>query len=152
VKVWRLCRKRHAAFDGEGARIAGGRWNRRATAVIYTSSALSLAVLEYFVNLSSRVAPPDLVVVTADVPDALEITTVEIAGLPRSWRKYPAAEALAELGTRWALEKKTAILAVPSAVVPQERNYLLNPAHPDFRKITVGKPEPFSLDLRMWKG
>ena len=152
MRVWRLCRKRYAAFDGEGARIAGGRWNRRGTAVVYTSSALSLAVLEYFVNLSSRVTPPDLVVVTADVPDTLEITTVGVAGLPRSWRKYPAAEALAELGTRWAQEKKTPILAVPSAVVPQEKNYLLNPAHPDFKKITVGKPEAFSLDLRMWKG
>jgi RES domain-containing protein len=152
VRVWRLCRKRYSAFDGEGARLAGGRWNRRGTAVIYTSSALSLAVLEYFVNLSSRVTPPDLVVVTAEVPDDLEITTVRIAGLPRSWRKYPAPEALAELGSRWAQENRTPILGVPSAVVPQETNYLLNPAHPDFKKIAVGKPEPFSLDLRMWKG
>ena len=56
------------------------------------------------------------------------------------------------MGSRWAQEGKTPILSVPSAVVPQERNYLLNPAHAEFQKITVGKPEPFSLDLRMWKG
>jgi RES domain-containing protein len=151
VRVWRLCRKKYSAFDGEGARLAGGRWNRRGTAVVYTSDTLSLAVLEYFVNISSRQAPADLVEVTAEVPEGLAMTTLDPATLPRGWRRYPAPEALAEIGSRWAEEKKTAILAVPSAVVPQERNYLLNPAHPEFRRITVGKAEPFSLDLRMFK-
>ena len=151
MRVWRLCRRKNAAFDGEGARLAGGRWNRRGTAVVYTSATLSLAVLEYFVNLPGGQAPADLVSIPADVPDALPVSSLDSAGLPRGWRKYPALEALAELGARWVEEGKAAILAVPSAVVPKERNYLLNPAHTDFRRITVGKPEPFSLDFRMWK-
>jgi len=151
MQLWRLCRKKYVAFDGEGARLAGGRWNRRGTAVVYTSATLSLAVLEYFVNLPTSVAPPDLVMVRADLPDGLAVKSLDAAGLPRNWRQYPAPESLAEMGSRWAEEGKTAVLAVPSAVVPQEKNYLLNPAHPDFRRITIGRPEPFSLDLRMWK-
>jgi RES domain-containing protein len=152
VRVWRLCRRKNAAFDGEGARLAGGRWNRRGTAVVYTSATLSLAVLEFFVNLPGGHAPADLAAIPADVPDALSVSSLESEALPRGWRKYPAPEALAELGARWVEEGKAAILAVPSAVVPKERNYLFNPAHADFRRITVGRPEPFSLDIRLWKG
>lgn len=152
MRVWRLCRKKHAAFDGEGARLAGGRWNRRGTAVVYTSATLSLALLEYFVNLGAADdAPTDLVSVAADIPDGVAITSVAIAALPRGWRRYPAPEALAELGARWVEQRGAAVLSVPSAVVPGERNYLINPAHPDFRRITVGRPEPFPLDARMWK-
>ncbi|HJW13678.1 MAG TPA: RES family NAD+ phosphorylase [Thermoanaerobaculia bacterium] len=151
MQLWRLCRKKYVAFDGEGARLAGGRWNRRGTAVVYTSATLSLAVLEYFVNLPASVAPPDLVMVRADLAEGLAVKSLDAAGLPRNWRQYPAPESLAEMGSRWAEEGKTPVLAVPSAVVPQEKNYLLNPAHPDFRRITIGRPEPFSLDLRMWK-
>jgi RES domain-containing protein len=151
LQLWRLCRKKNIAFDGEGSRLAGGRWNRRGTAIVYTSATLSLAVLEYFVNLPRAAAPQDLVAIAAEVPKDLPISSVEEGSLPRGWRKYPAPEALAEIGTRWFEERKTPILAVPSAVVPQEKNYLLNPAHPRFREIRIGKPEPLSLDSRMWK-
>ena len=151
MRVWRLCRRKYAAFGGEGARLAGGRWNRRGTAVVYTSATLSLAVLEYFVNLPAAAAPPDLVAVAADLGKDIPMSSLDVNDLPRGWRKYPAPEALADFGGRWVEEGKTAVLAVPSAVVPQERNYLLNPAHPRFREITVGKPEPLSLDPRMWK-
>ncbi len=151
MKVWRLCRKKHAAFDGEGARLAGGRWNRRGTAVVYTSATLSLAVLEYFVNLPAAAAPPDLVAISAEVPEGIPISSLNAESLPRGWQKYPAPEALAELGSRWVEEAGTAVLAVPSAVVSQEKNYLLNPAHPRFAEIVPGKPEPLSLDARMWK-
>jgi RES domain-containing protein len=151
LQVWRLCRKKNIAFDGEGSRLAGGRWNRRGTAVVYTSATLSLAVLEYFVNLPRAAAPQDLVAIAAEVPKDHTITSVEESALPRGWRKYPAPETLAEIGTRWFEERKTPILAVPSAVVPQEKNYLLNPVHPRFREIRIEKPEPLSLDTRMWK-
>jgi RES domain-containing protein len=152
LQVWRLCRKKNVAFDGEGSRLAGGRWNRRGTAVVYTSATLSLAVLEYFVNLPVAAAPQDLVAISAEVPGGIPISSVNAEDLPRGWRKYPAPEALADLGTRWVDEAGTAILAVPSAVVPQEKNYLLNPSHPRFAEIVPGKPEPLSLDSRMWKG
>ncbi len=152
LRVWRLCRKKHAAFDGEGARLAGGRWNRPGSPVVYTSATLSLALLEYFVNLGSAAdAPPDLVSIAAEVPDGVAVASIDLPALPRGWRRYPAPETLAELGTQWVERRTTAVLSVPSAVVPQERNYLINPAHPDFRRITVGRPEAFPLDARMWK-
>ena len=149
MRVWRLCSKKHAAFDGEGARLAGGRWNLPGTPVVYTSATLSLAVLELLVHVDVAMVPAELVTVLADVPDALRIEQVDIDRLPRGWHRYPAPEALAEIGTRWARELRTPILSVPSAIVPHERNYLLNPLHPDHRRVRVGRVERFMLDPRI---
>jgi RES domain-containing protein len=149
VRVWRLCKKAHAAFDGEGARRAGGRWNRRGTPVVYASQSLSLAALELLVHADPAFLPADLVAIAADVPDALAVEPIEAAGLPRDWRRYPAPEALADRGSDWARAGRTPVLSVPYAVVPQERNFLLNPAHPDFGRIRTGKPEPFAFDTRL---
>jgi RES domain-containing protein len=149
MRVWRLCRRKHAAFDGEGARLAGGRWNRRGTAVVYASETLSLAALEYLVHLDVTLAPRDLVAAAADLPDVLPVTRFEVADLPRNWRRYPAPEALAERGTEWAEARRTAVLSVPSALVPSERNILLNPGHPDFKKLRLLPPERFSFDPRL---
>lgn len=118
---------------------------------MYASETLSLAALEYFVHVDARQAPADLVAVPADVPDAVSRARLEASGLPRNWRRYPAPPALADLGSRWANEARTAILVVPSAVIPAEANYLLNPRHADFTKIRFGPPQPFSFDPRMWK-
>ena len=104
---------------------------------------------EYLVHLEPREAPRDLVLVAADIPAGLTVASVKVGDLPSRWRQYPAPEALARIGTRWAEEGKTAILRVPSAVVPQELNCLLNPRHSDFRKIRIGRPERFSFDPRL---
>ena len=149
MRVWRLCKIKHIAFDGEGARRAGGRWNRRGTRVVYTSESLSLAALELLVHCEIALAPEDLVAVPAEVPDAIAREELSAADLPRDWRVHPAPEGLARLGTDWIRRGKTAVLGVPSAVVPAERNFLLNPAHPDFARIRVGRPEPFSFDPRL---
>jgi len=152
MEVWRLCRMKHARFDGEGARLAGGRWNHRGTPMVYTSATLSLAVLEYLVNHPDfSTVPADLIAISADIPKAARIETVEQAGLPSGWREYPALEVLAELGTEWARHRRSPVLAVPSAILPQERNYLTNPEHPDFRRIRIGKPSHFPLDPRLRK-
>jgi RES domain-containing protein len=118
-------------------------------AVVYTSATLSLATLECFVHVDPTDAPADLVAIPAEIPDALPRITIRVQDLPPSWRAYPAAEELAELGTAWVRARKTAVLVVPSAIVPQEHNFVLNPAHPDFRRIRPGRPEAFSFDPRM---
>ena len=151
LAAWRICKRRHAELDGEGARLYGGRWNRPGTRVVYTSGSLSLAALEHFVNLDTDLAPDDLVSVRVEIPAALGMETVRRRSLPADWRSYPAPLALQALGTEWAERRETAILAVPSAVVPEEWNYLLNPAHADFPQVAAGDPEPFSFDPRMWK-
>ena len=151
MRVWRICSRGHRRFDGEGARRYGGRWNHPGISLVYTSGSLSLAALEFFVHVDIDIAPAGLVAIQADVPDSLTIETIKIASLPKDWRRYPAPEALKKIGTAWAAKVSTAILAVPSAMIPEERNYLLNPAHRDFKRIRIYRPTPFRFDPRMWK-
>ena len=149
--VWRISKAGHESFDGEGARLYGGRWNHPGARATYTSESLSLAALEYFVNLDTDLVPDGLVSVRAEIPTGLEHKTIEAGDLPGNWRTYPAPEALQDLGTEWIRRCETVVLSVPSAVVPEERNYLLNPAHEEFSSIRVGSPRPFHFDPRMWK-
>lgn len=146
-----MCEARYTAFDGEGARVFGGRWNRPGTPVVYTSGTLALAALEIFVHLDVPESAANLVAVPADVPASVLVGTVPASDLPARWREYIAPEVLADIGARWAQARQTAVLAVPSAVIPQESNYLLNPAHALFSKIRIGTAERFSFDPRMWK-
>jgi len=151
VRVWRICSKKHRRFDGEGARRFGGRWNHTGTSLVYTSGSLSLAALELFVHVDVAIAPEDLVRIQGEVPDNLTVETVKIESLPRDWRRYPGPDALKDIGTAWASKAATAVLAVPSAVIPEEWNYLLNPAHPDFKQIRLSRAVAFRFDERMWK-
>ena len=93
--------------------------------------------------------PRDLVTIPADLPDGLGIQHVRVDELPPDWRRTPAPPALADLGTAWLRAARTAVLAVPSAVVPLETNHILNPSHPDFRRIVIGRAAPFDLDPRL---
>jgi RES domain-containing protein len=150
--VWRITSSRYArrAFDGEGARLYGGRWNHPGVAIVYCSATLSLAALEYFVHLQPDLAS-NLVSVAAELPRDLSQESLRIEDLPASWRSYPAPERLKELGTAWARANRTAVLLVPSAVIPHEQNVLINPGHSDFPRIRPRKAQPFSFDPRMWK-
>jgi RES domain-containing protein len=149
LRIWRLARRLNAALDGEGARLYGGRWSAPGVPVVYTSATASLAALEYLVHLTMDQAPTDLILITIDVPPRWPVETVEIGDLPPDWRSYPAPEALALIGSAWAHELRTPILAVPSAVVPHESNYLLNPRHSDFGQVTTAAAEPFLFDARL---
>ncbi|MGH7391664.1 MAG: RES family NAD+ phosphorylase [Candidatus Rokuibacteriota bacterium] len=153
IRVWRLTKRRTAGFDGEGSRRYGGRWNHPGAPAVYTAAHLSLAVLEVLVHVTAVAdLPADLVAIPADLPDDLLIENARIEDLPRDWRRIPAPAALADRGTAWLTAARTAVLAVPSAVVPPETVYILNPAHPDFRRIIVGRAEPFGLDARLGHG
>jgi len=149
--VWRICAERLAAraFEGEGARTYGGRWNHPGVAVVYASATLALAILELLVHVDAATIPEDLVTFAIDVPERLTMTRVAEADLPAGWCYYPSPEATRDVGTRWVREGKTAVLVVPSAVVPQENNYLLNPAHPEFSRLRIGKPQAFRFDPRL---
>jgi RES domain-containing protein len=151
LRVWRLTRRRHASFDGEGSRRAGGRWNLRGTLLVYTSESLALAALEYLVNVDPETAPGDLVAICATVPDGVAVKVVSAGDLPRHWRRFPGPPELTVLGTTWAESLETAILRVPSVVVPQESNFLLNPRHRDFAKVVLQPPIPFAFDPRVWR-
>jgi RES domain-containing protein len=152
TQAWRLCVESFTAkaFDGEGAARTEGRWNLRAVRVVYTAETLALAAMEFFVNLSLR-RPLALAAIPVEIPDVVEIVSLDSAGLPSDWRTHPAAPSTRAIGSAWIAAARSAVLSVPSALIPQERNYLLNPAHRDFHKIRIGKPEPFYFDPRMWK-
>ncbi|MDO8677872.1 MAG: RES domain-containing protein [Acidobacteriota bacterium] len=147
--MWRIATAAHAAFDGEGARRYGSRWTPRGVAAVYASATLSLAALERFVHTDPDLEPADLVAMLVDVTDGFPIHSLEIGQLPADWRHYPAPDALGRLGGEWLAGARTAILAVPSVVIPHEWNYVLNPKHADFRRLAIGQPEPFSFDPRM---
>jgi len=119
--------------------------------VVYCAATLSLAALELFVHLEASEAPADLVTLAAEIPSSVSIEELDSAVLPADWRAYPAPDALKELGTAWVRSGRTAVLSVPSVVIPRERNFLLNPSHPEFSQILLRNPEPFSFDPRMWK-
>jgi RES domain-containing protein len=153
ISLWRISKRKFAdtAFSGEGARRVGGRWNSRGTGMVYTSATLSLAALEVFVHMEIEDARTMLTCIRADVPTSVKIERVEVGHLPLNWRDLPAPQALAEIGDRWFVARESAILAVPSVVIPSENNYLVNPHHPDFAKFEIRAPEVFELDPRLWK-
>ncbi len=102
-------------------------------------------------HLDEEEAPGTLVAVPADMPGDVSITRVKPSELASNWRTTPPPEGLAEIGTRWIRARKTLVLAVPSAIIPHELNYLLNPLHPQFKRVRIGPPEPFFFDPRLWK-
>lgn len=152
TRVYRILRKRFAKtpFDGEGAYRFGGRWSSPGIRLVYASEHLSLAMIEYFIHLDRDDLPPDLVVATADVPDDVSRFVVKAASLPDAWRQSAPPRQLAVLGDRFARTRRHAVLVVPSALSPTEANWLLNPEHPDFRRVRVLQPEPFVYDARFF--
>lgn len=138
------------AFDGAGARLAGGRWNHKGTAVVYIADTLALAALETFVHLNDAAAHLAFVSFRVEIPDAL-VLNFPPADLPHDWRKEPAPASTKKLGTNWVASATSVALRVPSAIVSTEHDYVLNPGHHDFARITISKPEPFLFDPRMWK-
>ncbi len=150
VHAWRLVKTRHLAhaFDGDGARRFGGRWNSPGIPVSYVAESLALAALEILVHLQSTAPLPSYSAIPVHF-DARIIETLKTADLPRAWRASPPPAALRDIGDTWVSEGKSAVLAVPSAVVEAERIFLLNPAHPAFKRIHAGKPQPFALDARL---
>ena len=149
--VWRIASLGHAALDGEGARVYGSRWTPRGLSAVFASATLSLAALERFVHTDPDLEPTDLVAIEIRFKSAIRTEHLVISDLPANWREYPAPVELTSLGERWLRAGRTVALSVPSAVVPRERNVIINPAHRDFGKLTVAQPEPFSYDPRMWK-
>jgi RES domain-containing protein len=153
--AWRVVRAKYAApphdpFDGEGARLQGGRWNSPGVAVTYTSGALSLAVLETLVHADDPELLRDRVAIRFEFVDAL-VTTVGAADLPKDWTNPDAPPSLKAIGDAWVASGRSLLLRVPSAVIPVEFNYLCNPAHPDFKKLVIEPAAPLPIDPRLLK-
>src|SRR5262249_21057219 len=155
MRVYRVYRKprRHVAFTGEGARLTGARWNLPGTLMVYTSSTMSLCLLEFLVHLD-----PEAVDFTrlnleyrwADIPDTLPHLDVQEKDLPSNWKEIPWPQSAQEIGTKWMTEGKYLLISVPSVVVPMERNFLVNPIHSAFSTIHIGSPLALDIDSRLF--
>ena len=151
MRVWRIASAAHAAFDGEGARRHGCRWTPRGVPAVFTSATQSLAALERFIHTDPDLEPTDLVAIPLEISDDIAIESVEVKMLPADWRTFPPPPELAVIGEQWFNASRTAVLSVPSVVIPHERNFVLNPIHREFPQLSIGRSEPFSFDPRMWK-
>jgi RES domain-containing protein len=149
-RAWRIVKKRHAeeAFDGEGARLYGGRWTSPGFQAVYASESRALATLEVLAGLQTNSPLPGYVLIPAEFDDSL-VVAIELEDVPADWRQNPPAPSTQRLGDEWIARRESAVLRVPSALVPRESNYVLNPRHPDFSTIRVGEPEPVAMDPRL---
>jgi RES domain-containing protein len=149
VVAWRLTSRSYAdhAFRGEGARLYGGRWNSEGVAMIYLASSLALAALEQLAHLSrTDLLEGQFVRFRVVVPEKT-VLELDPGALPARWTGHVAATRA--LGDGWVQAKDSLALRVPSAVVPEENNYLVNPHHPDAEMLDIGAPEPFTFDPRL---
>jgi len=153
LTAWRIVKARHAAaaFDGEGARRFGGRWNSKGTEMVYTAGSQALAVLELLVHLEHS----DLLKHYRLIPVTFDEAMVKALGpkaLPANWKRRPGPASVRAIGDAWVAAAESAVLQVPSVVVPGESNYLLNRGHRDFARLVVGKPQPYRFDPRVRPG
>lgn len=147
---WRLTKTRHLSSAWTGARRVGGRWNSPGIPVVYASEALSLALVEVLVHL-----PPGLLPSYSAIPARYEAgltLTLSLEALADDWRSSPPPTSTQAVGDAWARERRSAILRVPSVVIPQEWNLVINPAHPDFPRLEIDAPLPFPFDPRLRPG
>lgn len=152
LTAWRLVRPKYGsrseAFSGEGAHLFGGRWNFPGMSVIYVSSSLSLATLETLVHADRQRFERDYVVFRLNIPERLMLELRD-EDLPEDWQARAVSEGARRVGDAWLSARASVALSVPSVIVPEERNYLINPAHPQFSELSIGDPQPFRFDARL---
>lgn len=150
ITTWRIIKAQHAgrAFEGEGARMVGGRWNKIGTPMIYTADSLALAALEILVHLPKVELLKSNYQRIAVQFDSRLVKSLNLIDLPADWDILPPPESTQTIGTEWALNKNSVIFKVPSTIIREEFNCLINPLHPDIKKLSIGKPQPFVFDPR----
>jgi RES domain-containing protein len=148
--AWRITSEKYAetAFSGEGAKEYGGRFNSPGTLVVYTSESISLATLELLAKAGKRQRLSRRVVLPVTFGEHSVIAYDE-SDLPEAWDDRPYGPASQQVGDEWVRSGESPVLRVPSVVVPEEHNYLINPEHPKFGELEIGEPRPLSPDPRL---
>lgn len=150
MELYRISREKYVRdISGEGARLFGGRWNRKGVPLLYTSQSISLAALEVLVHTSISNIPTDLQLLVLEIPDEVNINGIFVEDLPENWQQYPAPEEVVEIGNEWCTSGKAVGLQVPSVIIPQEYNMVLNPVHADFTHINIKEVRDFWIDERI---
>ena len=149
ITAWRVVKHEFAgnAFDGEGARLFGGRWHSSGRAVVYTFACTSLGVLEQLVHTEKGLLPFYVTIPVTFNADRVEM--IDPVKLPTNWRSSPPPYELQRIGDEWFDSMRSCILEVPSVIVPHESNFVLNPKHPDFASLEIGYPIGLNVDPRL---
>ena len=148
--VYRIGKRKYAGdWSGRGAQMAGGRWNRKGIPAIYTSESRALSLLEVAVHLPLGLVPPSYSIATLEVPDAL-IEVLDPKTLSENWNHFPPTDETQRLGDQFLLAMKTLALKVPSAIIPDEVNVIINPLHPDRIHVKIIRVEDFTIDRRLF--
>ncbi len=150
LTAWRIAKTRYAgaAFDGEGARLYGGRWSSAGLRVAYASQSVALATLEVLAGIGKMSLLPSYSLISAQFEES-ELEVLPITSLPANWRAYPAPPELQAIGDKWVAENRSLVLQVPSAIIETEANFLLNSMHTSFASVKISGPLPFELDPRL---
>lgn len=151
--VYRIDRQKRAqeTLSGKGAELYGGRWNYPGTLAVYCAGSRSLALLEMLVHLDlQKQFPPDRIIVEINIPKEVSIEYLDPSQLDQGWRNFPYSGETQSVFTNFVKKEKGAVLAVPSVVIPQELNFIINPLHPEIKKVTVKQTTPLKLDQRLW--
>jgi len=153
LTTYRICKTKYVAamFDGEGARLYGGRWNSRGTRIIYTAGSLSLAALEMLVHFNNEEILLSYSFAAAEFDESLILPVEEFGTLPENWSNSPPPLDIQRIGDQWAQSRTSVVLKVPTSVLPVEFNYLINIEHPEFSKVKLGEPQTFTFDERLYK-
>jgi len=150
ISVWRVVKSRYSAasLTGEGARLYGGRWTSPGQPVAYCAQHLSLAILEILVHTESKDMLKSYVKVKLEIQSS-QIEILDESKLPTTWKMpFPGPE-LQRIGDRWLASQSSLVLGIPSVIVPEEINYLINPLHPEFQLSNNAILEPLALDSRL---
>lgn len=147
--VYRIGKTKFANdLTGEGARLFGGRWNQKGTACIYTAESRALAVLEYTVNVNIDDIPRALSITTFEITDSL-ILQLKEEDLPGNWKQIPSPSSTKDFGTNYLTKKDIAIIKIPSSIIPEENNYLVNPLFTKDNHMRIVEIKDFSYDVRI---
>src|SRR3954449_7625306 len=145
--VYRISSRKYAEdLTGEGARLHGGRWNHKLTPCLYAAATRALAILEYSVNVNIDDIPRALSIASIEIPDD-NILILQQAQLPGDWQQAPAPSSTKYFGTALLKQNQYLIIRIPSVVIPEEYNYLINPLHPEIRKVRIVEVKDCVYDL-----
>lgn len=147
--VYRIGKLKHSKdLSGEGARLNGGRWNHKLIPCIYTSESRSLALLEYSVNVNLENIPRALTITSIEIPTQ-SILTITEKQLPGNWRSIPIATSTKDYGTKLLQSNSYAVIKIPSAIMPSEFNYILNPLHFLHKSFKIKNVQDLLYDIRI---
>jgi RES domain-containing protein len=150
--VFRLIQEKYSPdWDGKGAELIGRRWNSKGLPMIYTSESRALCTAEIAVHIALGSAPAGYIMLTINIPEHTELFEIDLKALTQGWKKFPFTEFTRKLGDDFILQNKFPLMKAPSAAIPGDFNYLINPRHPDFEKIKIIKIEPYEFDEMFFK-